>query len=371
MPEPSKIVIEGQNPVDLNRPPESTTQGAQEETMEQYAARREAEMRGEKPQPKPAAVTTEEQSAAATEKPAAATTETKEGDKTTPAPATEEDEKPETLIDEAHPAKKGIEKKFSKLTSARDKALAEAKAKADEAEAARKEAQEAKAEVERLKAEAAKAAETPPPVVPKPEDDPLPTRDKFDDPDEYQMALTAHAARQEIRKANEAAAAQARTQKEAEEKAAKERHQAKVQEQITALHKNFNERVEKAQGEYPDYKQKVTENEALVLRNEIFFTIEQSELAPHILYHLASNPTEAEALNTMPPIQAAMRIGELQAELRLARKPKPSNAKPPITPVRHGASPERKSPDEESMEEYAARREREETEKRAQRRRAH
>lgn len=354
--EVSGITIEPQPGVDLGRPAGEAPGGEQEETMEQYAARREAEMRGESP-PAPAAKPAEPKPAAATEKSAAATEKEQKEAKESAGAA---DEDPEKLIEETHPAKKGIAKRMGELATARKEAEAKA-------EAALKEAADAKAEVERLKAEATKT-----PVVPDAKDDPAPSRTDFEDPDEYQAAYTAHAARQEIRKANEAATAADKKRQEEQAAKAETDRQARVQEQITALHKSFNERVEKAQAEYPDYKQKVMENDKLILNNHVFFTIEQSELAPHILYHIANNPEEAESLNTMPPIQAAMRIGELQAELRIARKPKLSKAADPIRPLGHRTSPTPKTPDEETMEEYAARREREETEKReARRRRAH
>lgn len=368
-PEVSGITIEQKPVVDIKKQDQAPAAGSVvEETMQEYAARREAEMQGEKPSvaSKTAAVT-DEDPAAATDKSAAATHKTQAGDKTTAASAAEDD--PEKLIEETHPAKKGISKRMGELTQAR-------KVAEEAAEKARKEAADAKAEAERLQAEletARKAAEErTAPVVPKAEEDPAPSRDDFDDPDEYQAALTGYAARVEIRKANEAATAAVKARREAAEKQAEADRQASVQKQITELHKTFNERVEKAAPDYSDYAEKVTNNEQLVLRNDIFFTVEQSEMAPHILYHLASNPDEAASLNNMPPILAAMRLGEIQAEIRTARKPKASKAAEPVRPVSHRASPERKTPDEETMEEYAARREREEEAKHiAQRRRAH
>jgi len=367
-PTPSAITIEQKPSVDIKRPEPKQEEGAAEETMQQYAARREAEMRGDKPPEvvKPAAPADEAKPAAATDKPAAATDESKPGEKK-PAESAPEDD-PEKLIEETHPAKKGISKRMGELASARKAAEAAAETAKQEAATAKAEATRLAAELETARQEAADRLA----AIPKAEEDPAPSRDQFEDPDEYQAAYTAHAARQEIRKSNEGAAKAAKArQDEAAAKAETER-QAKVQGQIAELHKTFNERVEKSKPDYPDYDVKVTNNEKLVLRNDIFFTVEQSDMAPHILYHLADHPDEAASLNGMPPIQAAMRIGEIQAELRIARKPKPSRAADPVRPVGHRASPERKSPDEESMEEYAARREREEAAQRAaNRRRAH
>ena len=365
----SAVTVEKQATVDIKKPETQVVEGEHEETMAEYAARREAEMRGEKPQVKQTVVVepTAEEAAAAEAKKAdeAAAAEKAAADKK--AEAAKAEEHPEELIDEAHPAKKGISKRMGELTAAR-------KTAEDEAAAAKKEAAEAKAEAERVKAEleAAKKAAEERPVVPKVEDDPAPTRDAFDDPDEYQAAYTAHAARQEIRKANEAAETQAKTRREADAKKLEDEQKAAALKAVTKLHEDFNANVAKTKDEYPDYDAKVTNNEKLILRNDIFFTVEKSPMAAHLLYYLSDHPDEAASLNNMHPIDAAMRLGEIQADIRIARKPKVSNAADPVRPVRSRSSPERKTPDEETMEEYAARREREEADKRAAaRRRAH
>jgi len=343
--------VKPQGTVDIKRTESATTAAANapEESMAEYASRREAEMRGETPEPKPAAVvetTTTAAPAQSTVTAAAATEDEVIADKTAPESATEE---PVVEIEKTHPARKGIENKFSKLTSARDKALAEAAVKTAEAEQAKRETAEAKAEVERLKAEATQAAIL---VVSKAEEDPVPDRTAFEDPDKYEQAVIAHTARQEIRKANEAAETAAKERQAVADKKVKEEQQARVQEQITALHKTFNERVEAAKPDYPDYAEKVTNNEKLILRNDIFFTIEQSEQSPHILYYLADHHEEAATLNTLSPIAAALRLGRMEAEIAISRKPKVSKAAAPERPVGNRSSPERKTRDEMSVAEY-------------------
>ena len=372
MPEaPSKVVVAPQGSVDVARP--ETQPVAVQPTIDldklsvaEYEKKMKADARGETYVPPADAVVTPKPAVATEdEKAAAAAAEKAEADKVAAeakakaeadaaAKAAEDEGEDPSVLEDAHPKKQGIARKFSKLTEARKKAEAEAQAKTAEAEQAKREAAEAKAETERLKAEAeARAAAVP--VVPAVADDPAPKRDAFDDPDEYDAAVAAHAARGEIRKANERAEAEARTRREAEEKTRREDQQKKVQEQITTLHKAFGERVEAAKPEYQDYDVKVTNNEKLILRNDIFFTIERSELAPHILYHLSDHPEEAAALNGMSPVDATLRLGELQAEIRIARRPKASAAKPPVNPVRHRSSPEVKTADELSVAEYEQR----------------
>lgn len=327
-----------------------------EPSMAEYAA---AISRGNNPlaskpaaavEPAPVAAATEEDSAAATNK------DTDNG-KTTTASATEDEVSKE--IEDAHPAKKGIQKRFSEMTAKQK----EIQAKADAAEAARaqaaQEAAEAKAELERMRQAAAEAAQAAIPVVPDAAEDPAPQRDTFDDPDEYVAALSAYTTRQEIRRANEAAQENARKLQQEVQQAEQARKQEAAQAEINQLHKVFHERVTAAKTDLPDYDEKVTNNTDLVMRNDVFFTIEKSDMAPYLLHHIATNPELAGELNNMHPIDVALRLGELQAEIKVARKPKPSKAAEPVKPVGNRASPQAKSPNEETMDEYAARMEQE------------
>ncbi len=322
------------------------------ESMLEYAARREAEIRGEAPpkkatetEEKPAAVDT---AAATGEKPAAATEKPQTGEVS-----------PEDELEDSHPKKDSIKKRFADITA--EKKAAQKKAEEQEAEAkkAAEKLAEVTAELERVKKVQEEAAAA---NVPKPEDDPEPARDKFEDPDEFLVAKTAWTTREELRKANKAASdARAKADADHQTKVEEER-QAKVNEKIVQLHKSFTDRVAKAKetNEVPsDYDEKVTSNEKLTLRNDVFFMIEQAQEAPHILYHLATNPEVTAELNQLEPALAAIRIGELQAEIRIERRPKKSQAAEPVKPIRGGESPQRKKPEEMSMAEYAAMREQE------------
>lgn len=305
---------------------------------------------------KPAAAVEKEETAAATEEEtqAAATTEEAKNDgKTTTESATEE--APDALVEEAHPAKKGIQKRFSEMTAKQKEIQAQADANKAEADKAIGEAAALKAEIEQMRQQSAQAAAAAVPVVPAAADDPKPLRDLFDDPDEYAAAMTAHTARDEIRKASAIAQENANKLQQEVQERQKQAEQVRVQEQITALHKTFNERVEVAKAEYPDYDTKVTNNTELMMQNAHFFAIQRSELAPHILHHIASDPALAKELFSMNNVDAAMKIGEISAEIRIARKPKPSKAAEPVKPVASRSSPQTKTPNEETMDEYAAR----------------
>jgi hypothetical protein len=326
--------------------------------MEEYAA---AVLRGENPtQAKPAAASGATDTAAATDEDAisdvAATDDVEDEGKTATESATEGDQ---VEFEEAHPAKKGINKRFSELT-AEKKAL---QAAADEAkaatEAANQRAARAEAEFARLTAEAEKAQATVPVVVDA-KDDPAPNRNEYDDPDEFTAAISAHATRQELRRASAAAQEAAAERARAAQTAANAANQEKINAAINELHGNFQKRVAEVKTEYPDYDEKVSNNTDLTMRNQTFFMIEQATDSPHILYHLASNPDVLSSLDKLNQMEAAIRIGEIQAELRIARKPKVTKSAPVVKPVGNRASPQQKTPNEESMEEYAARREQEE-----------
>jgi len=267
-------------------------------------------------------------------------------------------------ISDDTPVKKGINERISTLANKSKEAQAAAEASKAEAVKAREEAEAAKQELATIKAEAKSKADAEAATLAaavKAKDDVKPNRDDFDDPDAYAEAIAAHVARQELRKSQEATLeATLKTQKEAEEKVkaeAQAKETAVVKAKVEELHKTFNERLTTSKTEYPDFDAKVTNNDKLIIQNSAFFLIEKSELGPHILYRLANNPEELKELNTLAQTdQAAMalRIGELQAEVKIARKAKPSKAAEPHKPVGQRESPARKSKDEMSMDEYAA-----------------
>lgn len=277
--------------------------------------------------------------------------------KTPTASATEDD--PEKLIEESHPAKKGINKRFSELTKEKKGLQALADARQAEVDTAKREAEQAKEDLERMRADAEKAAQAAIPLVAKVEDDPKPSRDDFSDPDEYVIAASAYAAREELRKANVAASEAAQARATEAEKAHQEARRQHALNQIENLNKSFQENQTRDKVVYPDYDEKVMQNADLQLAHSLFFAIQKSPDSAHLLYHLASNPDVAKKLNGMDQVDAALQLGELQAELRIARKPKPTKAATPIKPVGNRESPQAKTPHEESMAEFAARREKE------------
>ena len=358
----SKVQVTKQTSVDIANSGDTAAAklGAQNEpSMAEYAARRDAEARGETVVTDKTAAATDE-TAAATDETAAATDETAaatdEGDDKKSQASSRTDEELLAEISDETPAKKGINERFSKLSNERKEAIAAAEAAKAETAKAKAEAEEAKKETERLKqeAEAARAAAA---SLPDAKDDVKPDRDNFDDPDEFAIALAAYAARQEQRKINEVTQKRLKENEEKAKTEASEKQAAEAKAKVEELHKNFNERLATSKADYPDFDEKVSNNDKLIVRNEAFFLIEKSELGPHILYKLANDPEELKNLNALAqsdPAAMALRIGELQAEARIARKPKPSKAAVPHKSVGSRASPERTPIDELPMDQYAA-----------------
>lgn len=370
MTEVTSVVIEQPAVVDVSRTPQQESIAARNKalekmSMDEFAAHRNAEETARAkglPIPKldaPAEPAKKDEPAAATEtKPDDATvvetTAAAEGDG-------EDDETDESASSEPEAGKKrnrGIEKKFGKLTKAVEQAT-------EEARQAREAAEKLRLENEALMAR----LNTPPPSsVPAEKDDPAPDQSKFEDPDAFEAARNAHTARAEIRKAEETAAKAQAERAETAKKEATERQQKAVTEAIAALHKGFNERLEAAKVDLPDIETKVINNDKLALENVVFFGCEKLELGPQILYHLAEHPDEIPALNALKaqPFELAAKLGEYQAQIRAARKPQTTKAAAPIKPVTTGrGSAERVKDEDLSMEQFAAKRNAEEAEKRA------
>lgn len=335
--------------------------------MEEYAKAVDAQNRGEEYTPKvkvtQAEATKTEQEAAAAQ--AAATSETDEAGKTTAESATEDD--PERLIEETHKAKAPIAKRMGELTAKRKEAEALAEQRAQELAQVKAEAEASRAEVEKFRKAAEDAAAAAQQSVVKAEDDPRPLIADFDDPNEFVTALAAHTTREEIRKSNAATQRIADENAAAARKAQEEAQEASAQAKIAALHASHMKRVEAAKTDYPDYDDKVTNNSDVKVRHDIFFAIEQSPMSADLLYHIATNPKEADALNQLQPHEAMFRLGELQAEIRIAKKPQKTKAAAPVNPIGNRESPQPKKLHEMSMEEYASHRAKEEKEAHAAR----
>jgi hypothetical protein len=183
-----------------------------------------------------------------------------------------------------------------------------------------------------------------------------PVRDPNAAPEVYEQALMDYA----DAKASWSARNEVQKVLAEEARKAEEREQAAAQK---AAQETYIARVNKAVEKYPDYKA-VAESPDVTVSMPMAHAIMTSEHGPDIAYHLGKNPQEAARIASLAPIQQLVEVGLIVAKLTApapapaapAPKPAVSAAPKPIKPLESKGDTHVKSPDEESMEEYAARR---------------
>ena len=254
----------------------------------------------------------------------------------------------ETAASDEPPKKpaKGVQKALDRLTKQREEAEARAKAAEEERDRLLKAMQEGR---------------THPPAgdeAPVVDEDPAPekpTKADFSDPEAWDAAVIKYAddkaawtARREVKAAREA------DQKAQAERAQKEAQQA-VQEAFTA-------RIEVAKQKYEDFTE-VAESPDVEISMVMAHAIVNSDQGPDIQYYLGKHPEEAKRIAMLRNVSdQLMELGVIAASLRGPAKaeasepaPKPVTSAPaPIKPVSGGNASVEKSPNEMSMEEYAA-----------------
>lgn len=189
-------------------------------------------------------------------------------------------------------------------------------------------------------------------------EDPRPAREAFDTPESYETALIDWSGRRA------ALVAKAEAQKEIEDKLTAEKTEAehkRVKEQNDVVLAEFAKRKAKFIEDHPDYEELVESEEpdkvvqiSIPMANAIL----TDEDGPAIAYYLGQNRDEAERISKLAPVQAVAALGRIAA--RLAAKPAPATKPAPLATLKTGAETAvRKTANEESMEEYGARRQRE------------
>jgi hypothetical protein len=167
--------------------------------------------------------------------------------------------------------------------------------------------------------------------------DPRPTRDAFEDPDAYDKALIDWSARAAKEAGKQEALAEAR--------------RAAIERQTEATLQTYQERAATFTETHPDWED-VALADDLKISAAMTSAIMSSEDGPAIAYYLGQNPETAERISKLSPVQAVYEIGRIASKLGApAPKPKPAPAKPLGSRTTNGVSP-----DNESMEAYAARR---------------
>lgn len=172
------------------------------------------------------------------------------------------------------------------------------------------------------------------------QDDPRPTRDDFDNPDDFESNLAIWGGRHAVREFQN-------NQAETAERSKQQDESAKLQAQWS---KGEAEAIEK----YPDFKE-VVGNESIAISGPMAYAIPRHAQAHDIAYYLGKNPEEAARIALLGPAESAMEIGAIAYQLRQT-KPEVSKAPSPVRPVGTSNASGRKSLDSMSMDEYAAQR---------------
>ena len=241
------------------------------------------------------------------------------------------------------PKAKGVQKRLAELVRQR--------------EDAERRASEEREEKLRLLALIEESRKPAPKVEAKPDEEPEPAKprqDDFPDPKSWEEAVMAYADKRSewaARKAVQAATVEAGRQREQDEIAAG----------IKRTQEQFSERLTKTKEKYTDFSEVVEKSNVMVPQIAVQ-AIVNHPLGPELQYYLGKNPDEAQRLTAINnPLLQAMELGSIIGKLDTpqATKPTVSNAPPPIKPIKSSGETPSKNPEEESMEEYAARRKQE------------
>ncbi len=239
---------------------------------------------------------------------------------------------------------RGVGKRLAELTRLRDEADARAEAERTE-----------KDRILKLLEDRLKPYEPEPAQDLEPE---KPQRGAFADVNDWEQAVVDYAdrkaawsSRQEIKAYSE------RQQQEAQ--------QRQIEEGNRAAQDAYKARVDTYKAAHADYEA-VAERADVQVSMPMAAAIVHSEHGPAIQYYLGQNPAEATRIMALSPPQQLMALGRIEAQLNApAPKPAISAAPKPIKPITPGSEPPHKSPEDESMDEYATRRSREIRETRA------
>jgi len=130
-------------------------------------------------------------------------------------------------------------------------------------------------------------------------------------------------------------------QREAQQDLQQARAQADaVREQAkAALAAQWSDQVSEARSRYADFDDVVLRNQTVPVPQAVAQLIAASERGADVAYHICSRPDLAAEIAALPVVEAARRIGQIEARLSSPTKPRTeTRAPPPINPVRTAAS---------------------------------
>ena len=216
------------------------------------------------------------------------------------AESVKEDSEPEQVTEQSEPEAKeeAEEQKSEKQKDKLNKRFDKVTKRAQEAEAKARELEE------RLKSYEAGNTQQPQQETVRSED--KPQASQFNDAFEYAEALAEWSAENALKQRDEQEA------------------QRKAQEAQEKVLKTWNEKIEKAKADLPDFDRMVKSSD-IVVSDPIRDSILESDVGPQLLYYLASNEDFAKELTEMPISKALKELGKLEAKFE-AKEVKPSKA---------------------------------------------
>lgn len=146
--------------------------------------------------------------------------------------------------------------------------------------------------------------------------------------------------------------AQAYAEALAEQKAQQLLAQREAAKQQAALLESYKDREEEARERYDDFEQ-VAYNPNLPVTDYMAQAIQASDIGPEVIYHLGSNPKEAQRIANLPPILQAKEIGRIEAKLAADPPTKRTSTAPaplaPVTATRSSSGPRYDTTDPRSL----------------------
>lgn len=178
------------------------------------------------------------------------------------------------------------------------------------------------------------------------QEDPQPRQEDYpEDFTKFIAETAAWAGRQEARKALE-------SEREAIKQAQSQNRQQQAEAQrVDGAQTLFEKGVE----DFEDFEE-VAGYKDLPVTDAMTDAIMDMEDGHKVLYHLGSNPEEAQRISKLRPVSQVRELTKLEASLsgpakKVAPK-KATSATEPIKPVKAGGAPNKKDPDTMSMKEY-------------------
>lgn len=127
----------------------------------------------------------------------------------------------------------------------------------------------------------------------------------------------------------------------AERKALEIVNRREAERQQQTILAQYQAREDEAREKYDDFEQ-VAYNPRTPVTDTMAQAIQLSEIGPDLIYHLGSNPREADRISRLPPVSQAKEIGKLEAQLAANPPVRKSSSAPapiaPVTPRANGAT---------------------------------